>query len=229
MKTSAASAVRSRLAHGAQPRRSGFLAGLQQQLHVEAQPAARGQDLAQRRDVDAVLALVVRGAAPVPAIAVHGQRPRRETRAPLRVVPQHDVAVAVHEDRRAARRLRAARQAGTGRARDRILDDAKREAQRGKRGADFVREVAAQIGKRIAALALRAMGDPPRARASSRWPSSNHRFRGRYGVLPGRHARDVTATGVLASATAANRYALDYIDAAIPVISRRCFRSSSSW
>ncbi len=76
----------------------GFLAGLDQPGGVESQPAiARPQDFAQRRQVDGVLALVVGGAAAVPAVALGGQPPGRQAVAPLLVVAAHHVAVGVHQ------------------------------------------------------------------------------------------------------------------------------------
>jgi hypothetical protein len=48
----------------AQPGRAGFLAGLNEDCQVEAQPAAAGvQDLVKRGQVDGVLTLVVSGSA----------------------------------------------------------------------------------------------------------------------------------------------------------------------
>ena len=69
-------------------RRAGLLAGLEQDLDVEAQPSARFEHALERREVDRVLALVVRGAAAVPAVAFARERPRRQALAPLRVVAQ---------------------------------------------------------------------------------------------------------------------------------------------
>ena len=164
MNTSAASAARSRSTQRAQARRSGFLAGLDQPLHVEAQPAARGQHPAQRREVDAVLALVVRGAAAVPAVALHGQRPRREARAPLRVVAQHDVAVAVHEDRGQRVVFVTRRQCRNGPAPATELSTMrKRKPMRGKRRPDFVRQVAAKLGERIRRAGSRCDARPAAA------------------------------------------------------------------
>jgi len=145
------------LAHGAQARRPRLLARLEEDAHVEAEPAARFQNACERRQVHAVLALVVGGAAAVPAIAVDGEAPRREAVPPLRVVPQHDVAVTVGEDRRQRVVLvplgDQERSAGS-----RMAREAPREIHRGERGTDVVLQVAAKIGSCVGALAFR----PPR-------------------------------------------------------------------
>src|SRR5712692_4993603 len=56
----------------AQSGRTDFLAHLDQDLDVEAEPSALGEHRRERRDIDAVLSLVVRAAAAVPAIALDG-------------------------------------------------------------------------------------------------------------------------------------------------------------
>jgi hypothetical protein len=175
------------LAQRAKAGRSGFLAGLHQPLHVEAQSAARGHDLAQRCNVDAVLALVVRGAAPVPAIAVHGHGPGRSPRAPLRIVAKHDVAVAVHEDGRERVVLVTIGKQEWAGAGDRIVDDAKPETLLGERGADFIREVAPQIGEGVLALAVGVVRHPP-PQIGEQMAVIEPALCGGYGVLPGRHA-----------------------------------------
>src|SRR4030095_16493246 len=78
---------------------------LEQQLRVEAELAARGDDLPQRREIDRVLPLVVRGAAPVPPLAGLRELPWGATVAPLMVVAGDDVAMTIGEHRRQRRIL----------------------------------------------------------------------------------------------------------------------------
>ena len=86
------------LAQLAQPRRAGFLAHFKQQLEVEPQaPVAGLEHLLQGGEVDAVLALVIGGAAAVPALAFQGQIPRVEAFAPLLGIAWHHIAMAVAE------------------------------------------------------------------------------------------------------------------------------------
>ena len=90
----------------AQAGRTAFLAGFQDQLQVEAQCAAAfGQHGFQRGQVQGVLALVVGGAAAVPAVGFLGQHPGRQARAPLVLQAADGVAVAVGQDGRAVRAL----------------------------------------------------------------------------------------------------------------------------
>ena len=90
----------------AQIRRADLLAGLDDEFGVEAEPAAaRLAHRRQRRHVDAVLALVVGGAAAIDAIADHRRPPRIEIVAPF---PDHavdDVAMPVHQNGRRPTRL----------------------------------------------------------------------------------------------------------------------------
>jgi hypothetical protein len=93
MKTSAARVSRCASQNA---RRARFLAGLDQPGGVESQLAvARPQDFAQRRQVDGVLALVVGGAAAVPAVALDPQAPGIAAGVPFGRVAAHHVAVAV--------------------------------------------------------------------------------------------------------------------------------------
>src|SRR6185295_5135702 len=75
-------------------------AHLHQQAHIEPEPFARFDYTRERCEVQAVLALVVGGAAAVPPVTLRGNGPWRQSLAPLRVVAMHDVAVTVREHRR---------------------------------------------------------------------------------------------------------------------------------
>ena len=66
------------LAQFAQTGRADFFAHLDQEFDVEAEPAALRQHRRECRDVDAVLALVVGGAAAVDAVAFDLERPWRQ-------------------------------------------------------------------------------------------------------------------------------------------------------
>ena len=88
----------------AQSDRAALLAGFQHQFQVEPElAAALRQHRFQRGQVQRVLALVVGGAATVPAIALLGQRPGIEAVAPLVVQPADRVAVAVGQHGRPRR------------------------------------------------------------------------------------------------------------------------------
>ena len=85
------------LCEGAQPLRPDFLAGLDKELRVEAEPPALRQHGLQRGERDAVLALVVHGAAPVELVAVPVERPGVAALPPLPLMAEHRVAVSVNE------------------------------------------------------------------------------------------------------------------------------------
>ncbi len=141
-------------------RRPGFLAHLDQQLRVEAEPAAaRGEHARQRGQVDRVLALVVGAAAAVPAIAVGRERPRRQRRAPLRVVAAHDIAVAVDQHGRQRVVFVARREQERAAAVDGVVDDPRRETEAGGLGRDLVGQIGAQRGVAAAFLAFGAQAD----------------------------------------------------------------------
>jgi hypothetical protein len=85
----------------AQPGRADLLAHLDQDLHVEAQGRARaaalGEHSRERRDVDAVLSLVIGGAAAVDARALDAHHPGGKAAAPLLVEAADGVAVPVDQ------------------------------------------------------------------------------------------------------------------------------------
>ena len=102
---------------------------LQHQLDVEAEPAAAfRQHRVQRRQVQRVLALVVGGAAAVPAVALLGQRPGQQAGAPLVFQTAHRIAMAVEQDGRAGRVLDARRRSGSGRSRPADSDACRRRS-----------------------------------------------------------------------------------------------------
>ena len=89
-----------RLADLRQIRRADLLAGLDDELGIEAELAAAGlADGTQRRHIDAVLSLVVGGAAAIDAIAFGRGLPRIEIVAPFADHAAHDIAMAVGEHR----------------------------------------------------------------------------------------------------------------------------------
>ena len=83
----------------AQSRRADLLAGFDQHLEVEAEPAARREHRLDRGEVDRVLPLVVGGAAAVETVAFARQLPGVESGAPLRFLAADDIAMAVGEYR----------------------------------------------------------------------------------------------------------------------------------
>ena len=152
------------LAELAQAGRADLFAHLDQEFDVEAEPAALRQHRGERRDVDAVLALVVGGAAAVDALALDGERPRRQSRAPQIVEPAHGVAVAVDQHGQRVRVFDALGHQERRAVALRILEHAAGEAERRERR----RHLVAQIGpQRLGALRLLAGArdrDPPAQR-----------------------------------------------------------------
>jgi hypothetical protein len=121
--------------------------------------AAGFADGTQRRHVDAVLSLVVGGAAPVPAFALGHQGPRRKPFAPMGVLPADDVAMAVAQDRREGRVFDAARDEERAAGRHRIGDLLANEAQRLERGRELFAQVGAERGRGCAGVAFGAERD----------------------------------------------------------------------
>jgi hypothetical protein len=116
------------------------------------------QHLRQRGDVDAVLALVVGGAAAVQAVAVGRHGPRALAAGPRRVLAADHVAVAVHQHRGQRRVLDTAADQQRAVGRFRVGVDRGRETQRGQRRGDLVGQVALQLGARRRVLAFGADG-----------------------------------------------------------------------
>ena len=114
--------VMQRLADLRQIRRSDLLAGLDDEFGIEAELAAAGlADRAQRRHVDAVLTLVVGGAAAIDALALGRGLPRIEIVAPFADHAADDVAMAIGQDGQQRRILAIVRQQ-IGALADRRLD-----------------------------------------------------------------------------------------------------------
>ena len=132
--------------------RAELLAHLDQELDVEPERPALGEHGGDRGDIDGVLALVVGGAAPVPAVAFDRQRPGRQPRAPQRIEAADGVAVAIDQDGHAERRPRCARRSGTAALRrrgfGRMLQS---KAERGKARHHLVFEIGAQAPRRAPA------------------------------------------------------------------------------
>src|SRR5262249_60561715 len=76
-----------------------LLSHLDENLRVEAEAPALGDDRGECGDVDAVLTLVVGGSTAVEALALDGQRPGRETLPPEIVEAAHGMAVTVNQHR----------------------------------------------------------------------------------------------------------------------------------
>jgi hypothetical protein len=143
----------------AQPRRADFLARLDQDLQVEAQPAVAGaQDLLERGQVDRVLALVVRGAAAVPAILADSHVPRIEPGAPPAGLGEHHVGVTVGQDRRQPVRLVPARDQE--RAAAAVVRDAGGGAQPACGRNHFLLQVSEQVRAAPGRGTLSREGDP---------------------------------------------------------------------
>ena len=128
-----------------QPRGTDLLSHLDQDFDVEAQTraitSALGEHRGERRDVDAVLPLVVGRAATVEARAFDGDRPRREARPPQIVEAAHGVAVAVDqqgEQRRILDPLRHQEWRTFG-----VVEHARGESERGEARHHLVVEIAA--------------------------------------------------------------------------------------
>jgi hypothetical protein len=150
-------------AEGLESGRAGFLAGLDEPGDVDAEPAAAQREhLAQRSEIDRVLALVVGGAAAVKALAVLRQRPRAGAAGPARILAVNHVAVAVYQHGRQGLGLVAAGDQERPGAGDRIRVDRRREAERVERGHKLVGEVGPQLLRRRWVLAFAADRDAAR-------------------------------------------------------------------
>ena len=106
-----------------------------------------------------MLALVVGRAAPVPAVALDGDRPGIARLAPLCVVAADNIAVAVHENGRQVGGFAASRQQKRSASGDRIVDHAARETQALRRRQQLVGEIAAKLRGALRFLALGPVGD----------------------------------------------------------------------
>ena len=143
------------LAHLPQVGRADLLAGLDDEFDVEAELAAAGlAHGAQGREIDAVLALVVGGAAAIDALAFGRGFPGIEIVAPLAFHAVDDVAMAIGEHGRQRGILAIIRQQIRTLA-ARRFDQAGGEVERGEGGLQVVDEIGAQ---RLAAAGVLAFG-----------------------------------------------------------------------
>ena len=141
-----------------------LLAHLDDELGVEAEPAAALlAHRVERRHVEGVLALVVGGAAAVEPVAVAGGDPGALALGPLVLQAADDVAVAVAEHGRQLGVLDAGREQHRPLARQRVVVDARGEAQAREGRRHLLVEIAAQLGQAVGQqLALGAEGDAAR-------------------------------------------------------------------
>src|SRR5215475_12307647 len=128
-----------------------FLSHLDQNLGVEAEAAALGDDRRERADVDAVLPLVVGRAAAVKARALDRQHPGRKAHPPQIIEAAHGIAVAVDENGDRGVILRAFRhQEWWTRW---VVENARRKSERGEARRHLLVEIAAQLGRAFRLLA----------------------------------------------------------------------------
>ncbi len=139
-----------------------LFAHLDQHLGVEAEPAALGEDRGQRRDIDAVLALVVGGAAAVDAVALDGQGPGRKPRPPQIIETADGVAVAVEQDGDQLGIFDAFRHQERRALAQRVVENARREVELGQARHHLVVEIGAQHAGALGLLAGARDGHPPR-------------------------------------------------------------------
>ena len=149
------------LAQFAQAGGANFLAHLDQELDVEAKLAALCQNGRECRDVDAVLAFVVGGAAAVNAIALDAERPRREPRPPQIVEAAHRVAVAVDQHGQVARIFDPLGHQERWAFAARIIEGAAGETERGERRHHLVAQIGLHGFGALRLLAGARNGDPP--------------------------------------------------------------------
>ena len=157
---SALQLIAQRFADLAQIRRADLLAGLDDEFGIEAElAAARLANRTQRRQIDAVLALVVGGAAAIDALAFGGRLPRIEIVAPFAGHAVDDVAMAVGEHGRAARHPRDSPPADKGPCRSAIRSIGSRN-RAAKMPAAVLYEIGAQAQSPAGVLAFGLIGDP---------------------------------------------------------------------
>ncbi len=148
------------LAERAQARGAIFLAHFQKQFDVETQLAiASLEGLLQCRQVDQVLALVVGGAAPVPALATFNHLPRRQAGLPLRVIAANHIAVAVTEQRRQFSGFDARGDHQRAASGDRVVMHGNAETQALDMRGDELMNITIQLGQALGLLALGRVGN----------------------------------------------------------------------
>ena len=140
--------------------RADLLAGLDDELGVEAELAAAGlAHGAQCREIDAVLPFIVGRAAAIDAVAFGRDRPRIEIVAPFAFHAVDHVAMAIGKDGRQRSILAIVRQqiwplAGRG------FNQARGEPEFGKGRLQVLHEISTQRLARPRILAFRAIGNP---------------------------------------------------------------------
>src|SRR5436190_1838659 len=141
-----------------QPGRAYFLSRLDKKFGIEAKSAALGNYGGKRPDIDAVLSLIVGRAAAIETIALRGEYPGREARAPSAIEPAHRIAMSVDQDGDEARILQSLRH------QDRrslwIVEHARGKFQRRQGRAHLLVEIAPQLGGTLGLLARAWDGYP---------------------------------------------------------------------
>ena len=149
-----------RLADLRQIRRADLLAGLDDEFCIEAELAAPDiANRAQRRHVDAVLALVVGGAAAIDAIALDRGLPWIEIVAPFADHAAHDIAMTVGQEGWQRGVLTIVRQQ-IGAPAGRGFDQPGREIQRSECRLQILHEIGAQRRAARGILTLGAIAQP---------------------------------------------------------------------
>ena len=143
-----------RLEERAEAGRAGFLARLDHDAAVEAQPTAHRQNRLERGDVDQVLALVVGGPASIEPVALLDQPEGMQARAPLIGLGADHVAMPVTQDRGQALVLDPRSHEDGPRPRDGVRMNAAREAQFSQTRDHRLVQIAGQLGRLGAVLAF---------------------------------------------------------------------------
>ena len=144
----------------AQAHRADLLGHLEQDFAIEAERAAFREHRRQRADIDAVLALVVGGAASVDALALDHDLPRRQSRPPEIVETANGVAVAVDQRGDEVRIFHAL--GHQDRRPERIVEHAAGEAEPRQRRHDLVDQIRTQRAGALRLLTRTRDGDAAR-------------------------------------------------------------------
>src|ERR1051326_344912 len=144
----------------AQARRTDLFGHFDENFAVEAERAAFGHHRLERTEIDAVLALIVGGAAAVDTVALDCDVPGRQPAPPQIVETTYRVAVAIQQYREQARIFDAL---GDKRRRTlRIVHDPAAKAEPSQRRGDLIRPIRTQRAGALRLLAARRDGDAPR-------------------------------------------------------------------
>jgi len=147
----------------AQSRRAGFLAGLDEDLQVEAEPAAPGmQHVLQRGQVNGALALVIRRSPAIPAVLLDRHLPWVKPGAPAVRLGEHHIGVTVGQHGRQARVLVPVRDQQRPAASAGVVQHLGGRAQPERRRDHFPLQVSQQLRAPGCHPALRPEGHPPR-------------------------------------------------------------------